>query len=304
MYTIYWSILLSCFYLTNMADTPEISLIISVYNNFQWLRLILDALKWQIFKNFEVIIADDGSSADNIASIKNYMETHHDIRIKHVWHEDKGWRKNIALNNAVKHSEGEYLVFIDGDCVPHPYFLYDHYRLKSKGIVMGGRRVESEAYINTLMENLNPIPDNFFSMVRKKILANIFNQPLSRTLSQLRRTIRFPFIGGRPIGLKSHGILGANFGIYRTDFYKVNGFDERYLHPGTGEDCDIDLRLENCGVKHRKASHYALMIHKCHSRLDWTSKENAALFEEAKCKSLTYTPYGLTRSNQFDDKIS
>lgn len=278
-----------------MSASPKISLIISVYNNFKWLRLILESLKFQTLKDFEVIIADDGSSEENVNLIKEYIHKNMGKGpvIKHVWHEDKGWRKNIALNNAVRNSAGEYLVFIDGDCVPHPKFIEDHYRLRRKGAVTGGRRIESELYLNELMEGFNPLPKDFFKIIRVSVLKHFFSQSFSKTLALLRRTLRFGFIFGHPVGLKNQGILGANFGLYRSDFDLVNGFDERYLAPGTGEDCDIDLRLENAGVKHKKTSHYALMIHKCHNRLDWTSKENADLFQKAKNDKLTYTPFGL-----------
>lgn len=276
-----------------MTHKPEISLIISVYNNFPWLRLILDALHWQTFNNFEVVIADDGSSDDSVEHIHEYISSHPEINIRHVWHEDKGWRKNMALNSAVRNSKGNYLVFIDGDCVPHPKFLYDHIRLSKPGWVIGGRRVESGDYLNSFMEAMNPLPPDFFGKVRRKIISNIFRQPFSSTMAQFRRTIRFPFIFGKALGLRHQGILGANFGLYRSDFEKVNGFDERYLSPGTGEDCDIDLRLGNAGINHIKASHYALMIHKCHKRLDWTSKNNEALFKEALEKKSTFTSYGL-----------
>lgn len=47
----------------------KISVIVAVYNNFKWLRLILDAMRMQTYHDFEVIIADDGSSQDNVTKI-------------------------------------------------------------------------------------------------------------------------------------------------------------------------------------------------------------------------------------------
>lgn len=270
-----------------------ISLIIAVYNNPRWLRLILDALRMQTEPDFEVLIADDGSGEETRALIESYKQMYPELRIKHCWHEDKGWRKNIALNNAVRNSEGEYLVFIDGDCIPHPRFVEDHKRLRRKGYVMGGRRVETDVPLNAMIESWETLPKGYFRKSRLKILKSIFRQKLGSTLSQLRRTWRFPFIGGKPLGVKSQGILGANFGIYKEDLESVNGFDERYLDAGTGEDCDLDVRLENAGIYHLKASHYALMLHRHHKRLFWGSEVNARLFEEAKANRTTYTPYGL-----------
>lgn len=274
----------------------KVSVIVSVYNHFEWLRLILDAMCRQSYGNFEVIIADDGSSAENVALIREYIATHPEIRIIHSWHTDEGWRKNKALNEAVRKSDGDYLVFIDGDCIPHPDFVADHVRLAEEGIVMGGRRVETGKPLSDMLESWETLPEGYFSKARRKILSSIFRESFGKTLSQLRRTWRFPFIGDKALGVKEQGILGANFGIFRSDFEKVNGFDERYVDPGTGEDCDLDVRLENAGVKHRKASHYALMLHRHHDRLDWSSENNARLYREAREKKLTYVPTGLRRN--------
>lgn len=271
----------------------KISVIVAVYNNFKWLRLILDAMRMQTYHDFEVIIADDGSSQDNVTKIRGYINSHPEIRILHSWHSDEGWRKNKALNSAVRISSGDYLVFIDGDCIPHPDFVADHARLATEGVVMGGRRVETAKYLNNMIESWSTLPANYFALARKKIVGSLFKESLGKTLSQLRRTWRFPYVFGKPLGLKEQGILGANFGIFRSDFEKVNGFDERYTDPGTGEDCDLDVRLENAGIRHLKASHYALMMHRHHDRLDWSSEKNADLYASARNNKTTYVETGL-----------
>lgn len=61
----------------------KISVIVAVYNNFKWLRLILDAMRMQTYHDFEVIIADDGSSQDNVTKIRGYINSHPEIRILH-----------------------------------------------------------------------------------------------------------------------------------------------------------------------------------------------------------------------------
>lgn len=271
----------------------KISVIISVYNHFEWLRLILDAMRQQTYQNFEVIIADDGSSEENVEKIKKYISRYPEIKILHYWHEDEGWRKNKALNGAVRLSKGDYLVFIDGDCIPHPEFVADHARLARKGFVMGGRRVETGKALSDMIESWEKLPKDYFTKARVRILKSVFKESMGKTLSQLRRTWRFPFVAGKPLGVKSQGILGANFGIFRSDFEKVNGFDERYVDPGTGEDCDLDVRLENAGVYHLKASHYALMLHRHHDRLDWSSENNSRLFAEARTKKITKVANGV-----------
>lgn len=274
-------------------EKPEVSVIVAVYNNFRWLRLILDALRMQSFRDFEVIVCDDGSSQDTVDAILDYMERHPDLRIVHSWHPDKGWRKNKALNQAVRRSSAGYLIFIDGDCIPHPRFIEDHWLMKAQGFVIGGRRVESGPSLSRLVESWDSLPHGYFAMARRKILSSVFKEGIGKMLFQLRRTIRVPFISGRPFGMKPHGFLGANFAIHRADLEKVNGFDERYIDPGTGEDSDLDLRLEHAGIYHRKVSHNALMIHRCHKRLFLDSPRNKDLYAACKRDRLTYVPTGL-----------
>lgn len=282
-----------------MAGKPKITVIIAVYNNPHWLRLILDALGNQRLRkltmdDIETVIADDGSSAENVAQLNSYIKSHPDRIIRHAYHPDKGWRKNMALNNALRISSGEYVIFIDGDCIPHPDFVEDHFSLRRQGIVMGGRRIESGVSLTRMIESWDTLPKNYFSRVRRNIFSHIFSDKSASGAAQLRRSVRFPFLFGKyPIGIKSQGILGANFGIHRCDLEKVNGFDERYLDPGTGEDCDLDVRLANAGIRHLKASHYALMVHRHHGRLDWSSQNNAELYKEARENKITYIPTGL-----------
>lgn len=269
------------------------TVIISVYNHFRWLRLILDALGMQTEKDFEVVVADDGSNEETVSALKAYISSHPGLKIIHSWQPDEGWRKNRALNEAVRRSSGDYLIFMDGDCIPHPRFVEDHMRLARKGFVTGGRRVETGQAVNDMIESWEELPRGYFGKVRRKILKSMFSEKIGSTLAQLRRTWRFPMIGDKAFGIKSQGILGANFGLYREDFEKVNGFDERYVDPGTGEDCDLDLRLENAGIRHLKASHYALMLHRHHDRLDWSSENNAALYAAARRNGTTWVDTGL-----------
>lgn len=279
-------------------SVPDTSVIVAVYNNFKWLRLILDAFGMQTESDFEVIIADDGSSPETVEAISRYIESHPNLRIKHVWQPDEGWRKNKCLNKAVRASSGHYLIFIDGDCIPHPRFVADHKQLRRHGTVTGGRRIESGPALNALVESWETLPADYFSLVRKEIVRSIGSEGLGSALAQLKRSWRFPRIFGHHLGIKEQGILGANFGIYREDLEKVNGFDERYIDPGTGEDTDLDLRLQNAGIRHVKASHYALMIHRCHARLFWGAENNARLLEEAKANHTTYVATGLNTPSQ------
>ncbi|MDE6273081.1 MAG: glycosyltransferase [Muribaculaceae bacterium] len=283
-----------------MTNKPKITVIVAVYNNPRWLHLILDSLRNQRLRSLslddiEVVVADDGSSHENVKSLRNYIKAHPELHIIHSWHADEGWRKNLALNNALRSSSGEYVIFVDGDCIPHRDFVEDHYRMRRPGFVIGGRRLESGQKVTDMIETWDSLPKNFFSKIRFCILKNFFSDKTASAIGQLRRSIRFPFIFGKPVGIKSQGFLGANFAIHRSDLEKVNGFDERYVDPGTGEDTDLDLRLENAGILHLKAARHALMVHRHHKRLDLSSKHNVELYQEAVKNGTSYVATGLCR---------
>lgn len=272
----------------------KVSVIISVYNHFEWLRLILDALRQQSYDNFEVLIADDGSSPETVAQIRDYIATHPEVKIIHSWHPDEGWRKNIALNEAVRRSGADYLIFIDGDCIPHPRFVEDHVRLAKHGRVVAGRRVDLPKKVSEKIEKTSMLSGDYSKKIRNEILISLFSS-FGESFKVLKRLVRFPIKDGKVFGMKRGGILGCNFSLYKEDFYKVNGFDERYLAPGTGEDTDIDVRLANAGVTAVKVSRAALMYHRNHPRLPMDSPQNREILRSNRENHVTFTPYGINR---------
>ncbi|PJA98865.1 MAG: Chondroitin polymerase, partial [Ignavibacteriales bacterium CG_4_9_14_3_um_filter_30_11] len=107
------------------------SVIISFYKNIEYLNLVLAGFERQSENDFEIIIADDGSDENVIKQIEE-LSTEFPFRVIHIWQEDKGFRKNKILNQAVVSSNSDYLIFIDGDCVPHSKFIEEHLSAKSK----------------------------------------------------------------------------------------------------------------------------------------------------------------------------
>lgn len=272
------------------------SVIISVYNHFEWLRLILDALRLQTEKDFEVVIGDDGSNEETVAAINAYIKAHPEIRIIHSWQPDEGWRKDKSLNRSVRSATSDYMIFIDGDCIPHPSFVEDHLALRSEGRVVAGRRVDLPKVVSDEIEKFDTLPHDYFKWATRKIWATLFKEGVGKTSGRLKRLVHFKVKGGKSPGMKYGGILGCNFSLYRKDLEVVNGFDERYLDPGTGEDSDLDERLQNAGIMPVKVSRSALMLHRCHPRLVFDSPRNMELFETARRDKLTWIPTGLNQT--------
>ena len=63
----------------------EISVVISTYNNPEWLLKVLWSYQYQTFQNFEIVIADDGSTEDTKKCIDAFSKTV-SFPVKHVWH--------------------------------------------------------------------------------------------------------------------------------------------------------------------------------------------------------------------------
>ena len=267
----------------------EATIIIAVYNHWNWLRVILDALGRQSVRDFEVVVADDGSKPEiglNIEQLRPQLP----FDIKHCRHEDRGWRKNIILNRAVEASCGKVIIFLDGDCVPHHRFVEDHLAAHRSCRVFAGRRAEIPAVVSAMAEagEISTLPQLKNALRRHFVAVWRTHRPL--------RHVRLPLVGGKLL-LKRfrHSILGCNFSIDRSLLLDLNGFDERYLAPGTGEDTDVDVRLENMGVDVMVASYNAIQYHRCHKHFDLKVEANLALLEENRRGGVVRTPYGIIK---------
>ncbi|MBD1558504.1 glycosyltransferase [Vibrio sp. S9_S30] len=256
-------------------NQPRASLIIAFYNNIELLELVFKALNEQTEKNFELVIADDGSKKEVVDHIKNRIENL-PFPVQHVWHEDKGFRKNRILNKAVIASKSDYLIFLDGDCIPEAHFVEDHLSESSRGYALNGRRVDlSEKYSRLLKSHKNPA--TFFTEFKWSILKDyIFSgggqkekgRNIEKGFRILNPTLR------RMIIPKDKGLVGCNFSLFKDDLLKINGFDMRYEAPGVGEDSDLDYRWLLAGFKKNSLFYKATQLHCYHPILERSSKND------------------------------
>jgi len=270
------------------SDNIISSIIVSVYTDHIALDLILDNLKLQTSRSFEIIISEDGQSDD----IKNCItKFDRNISIQHLTQPDKGFRKNIALDRAIKASKTDHLIFIDGDCVPHTEFIAAHQVFTQQGFACTGRRLELGKKISA---NLRSGKKDFRSLTnRLKYLLNIFSLQLDKAKnieSGIYSKTLFRLTRNRDIRL-----LGCNFSCNKQDIIKINGFNEDYLAAGIGEDSDIDWRLSVSGVKIKNVKFSAIQYHLYHPRLYSPSKENEEIFETTKKLNLIFCKNGLDK---------
>jgi glycosyltransferase involved in cell wall biosynthesis len=237
-----------------------ISVIVTTYNWAEALQLCLLSLYAQTDTHFEIIIADDGSNAEHLALTQQYGADS-PVPLHTVYHEDQGFRAGTIRNKAVAQSQGEYLLFLDGDCITRPDFIATHRRLAESGYFVAGNRVllsqdfTREVIAKSLLLHKNPACYFLKLRLRGKI---------NRTLPFLK----LPLGGLRKIQPKKwQKAMTCNLAIWREDFLQVNGFDE--LFEGWGyEDSDLVIRLIHKGVRRKEGRFAVPVLHCWHSHND------------------------------------
>lgn len=241
------------------------------------MRVVLDALAYQTFTDFEIIISEDGCDQD----MANFVASYETLQpLTHCTQEDEGWRKNKALNNAIRVSRGNYLVFIDGDCVLHHRFMEEHKRLADPKGFVAGKRVKlgpqfSEQYLkrkdflvleNEVATHFNKLRADGAEFIEE----GIYIAPNS-ALSFLSRL--------RPM---KH-LKGCNMSFYKSAVEAINGFDEDYQQPAVGEDADLQWRFEQAGYKLISARNLAVQYHLHHAE-NWADQTAGLLMMQEKIK--------------------
>ena len=233
------------------------SVIITTYNWPKALAVVLDSLQHQTIKDFEVIIADDGSTPDTRALIEKKQNTV-DFVIKHVWQQDQGFRAAKIRNKAVSESEGDYLLFLDGDSVVRNNFIEKHLSLAEQGWFISGNRVLlSESFTKRVLQQQLPV---YNWSLWQWLLARIKGD-INRWISLLPVNVSFLQ------KMKKHSWYGAktcNLSMWKKDFLAVNGFNEAYEGWGY-EDSDLVIRLLNHKLLHKSAKFQAPILHLWHA---------------------------------------
>lgn len=249
-----------------MPEKILISVVLATYNWPQALRLCLQSLAEQTDECFEVVIADDGSTNETTQLIQNYSQSLN-LKIRHVWQPDMGFRKAMVLNRAIAESLGEYLVFLDGDCLVQSDFIERHRKLSQSGFMVTGSRVLiGKTLTKQLCDSGNWSHKKFIRSVFRYRLTGEINKlfPLLLKMPDTPVRIYKKFVWKR--------IKGCNMAVWREDALKIQGFDEGMQGWGH-EDADFVFRLQDVGVKRKSGAWATEVLHLWHPT---ASKENAA----------------------------
>lgn len=242
-----------------------ISVILTTYNRPDALQAALMGLAAQRNHSFEVVIADDGSTSATAAIIEQYQ---HNLTLTHVWHEDNGFRAAAIRNKAILQSQGEYIVFLDGDCIPRPDFIAQHETLAETGYFVAGNRVLiSESATQRYLAVHEPL--HLWSLPQYQQAARQKDFRRSFALHQ------FPGQFWRKyVSQNWQGVRTCNLGVWKKDLQTINGFDETYTGWGH-EDADLAIRLLRAGIKRKDGRFATTVLHLWHPENDRSKlKEN------------------------------
>jgi glycosyltransferase involved in cell wall biosynthesis len=251
-----------------------ISILLATYNWPQALKLCLESLSTQTDLDFEIIIADDGSTVDTKNLIAS-TQTHFPIKMTHLWQEDLGFRKTRILNQAIEAAQGKYLVFLDGDCLVQPDFIAQHRSLSQVNhLVTGSRILLNDEFSKQLLSwplwDFQKFSDNVLSYR----LSGVINKywPLKIKLGDGSWRNYKKFVWRR--------IKGCNMACWKADALAIGGFDETMTGWGH-EDADFVFRLQQKGLIRKSGSWSTEVLHLHHRINDQShAAENARRVRE------------------------
>lgn len=242
---------------------PAASVVLSTYEQPRLLDLALCGYARQSVRDFEILIADDGSGPETGAVIDAHAQRL-PVPIRRVWQEDKGFRKALACNRAVLESRGAHLIFSDGDCVPSRTFVEEHLDAARPGrYVVGGHIRLSEAYTGALTPDRVSAGEVERVATVRDVIGLFGMHVKSRVYIAVRKRRKPKF-------------YGLNFSLPREAFYRVNGYDGSYAGSAK-EDSDLRNRLQLAGVRPVSLWHRARVFHLHHpphmGRIAWAEAD-------------------------------
>lgn len=275
-----------------MNNNLKISVVVSTYNAEEWLEKVLIGYSVQTYKDFELIIADDGSRATTKELIDKYA-ANYPVPVRHLWHEDEGYRRQEILNVAIVEAAHEYILMTDGDCIPRADFVEIHAQQAEKGRFLSGGYCKLSMKTSKAITKADIINQNCFNV---KWLNAIDKLDFSNTL----KLGSSPFLGKILdfISPTTPSFNNCNSSGFKEDMIAINGYDERMKYGGP--DREFGERLENYGVKGKQIRHKAIVVHLDHPRGYKTPESlaaNLAIRKEVKEKRIKWTPFGIKKDN-------
>lgn len=265
-----------------MSAVDLITVVITTYNRSEALVPVLTALAAQDDKGFEVVIADDGSTQAHQDTIQAAAHSLH-LPLVHIWHPDVGFTASRVRNLGVAAARGNYIVLLDGDCVPETDFIRNHRRLRAPGYFVNGSRV-------MLSERLTQAIIAGTIRLQGQGAAFWLRQRVQGDASKLAGLLRLPDWDMRKQPqFVWKGIRSCNMGVWKQDYVAIDGFDESFVGWGH-EDADFVLRLHNAGISRKNGFAATEVYHLWHRPASRTTESKNAATVRARMQSAQVLP--------------
>ena len=278
-----------------MGNLPTVSVIVTLYKDLASLKLVLEALERQTYREFEIVIAEDDDDIETVEFLKAYNH----LNIKHLSQPDRGRNKLVIQNEAIRRASGKYLFFLDGDMVPFRHFIeYSLFIAKPKQ-VLAGRRVnlpqELTQEIKSEKRSIEEIEKNYLRFLWK--YRNNRGVRADQGIELNPKGMLYKILSKRK---RNAEILGCNFSCFKEDMEAINGFDEGYGASVIGqEDTDLTWRFRGLGIELKSAKNIANCFHLWHPENSNRDREqdriDLELMKEKQSQKLYFCKNGLKK---------
>lgn len=273
----------------------KLTVIMTTYNSPAWLEKVLWGYSAQTFRDFEIIIGDDGSTEET-RNLIGQMREETGLPIRHIWQEDNGFRKCRILNKSIRAAESPYVVFTDGDCIPRKDFLAVHAAEAEPGRYLSGGYHKLPTCTSRAITRDDILSGNCFNLKWLKahgLSASYKNVKLTASSAMAR-------VYNRLTPTRCN-FKGSNSSAWLEDILMVNGFDERMSWGGL--DREFGVRLKNAGIKPKHVRYNAIVVHLDHQRgyksLD-QMRDNRNLRIANQRSGVIRTDYGIAELSEPD----
>lgn len=231
---------------------PSVSLVVTTYNNEKYLEQVLKSIESLDYLPNEVLIADDGSGK-NTANLISKFKQNFPCELRHIWHEDRGFRASAIRNKAINSAKSEYIIIIDGDMVLDRIFILDHLKFAKKNqILQGSRVVLNESQTASIIGGGNVCEFKSFKSTRNAILSKLIYKSWA---------IKLDFFNKKDF---IKGIRSCNMSFYKSDCMAIGGFNESFIGWGR-EDSEFVARFLFNGGELRRMKFAGIAYHLYHA---------------------------------------
>ncbi len=232
--------------MVNAAGSPTTCVVVATYMQPEALEMVLSALSAQSDRDFELLVADDGSNPP-VHELVSRLNSELGLDARVLWQPDQGFCKARIQNEAALHTDAELLIFLDGDCVPFRNL-----------VALYRRHARTDEFLTGGVCNL---PSESTRTLTPRACAHGVHESVL-TWRERARVLEVHWrnrlnLGGR---LQRPSIRGGNFAVSAALFRRIDGFDETYCGYGK-EDSDLRNRMRNAGATGISLSHRALVAH-------------------------------------------